>query len=233
MAGHSKWANIKRKKELQDKEKGSRFSKLSHQIIQAVKEGGEDPESNISLRFFIQQAKKANMPNASIQRSIQTALSKSAEKQEMVEYEAFGPCGVALIIFTQTENKNRTVASLRQTLSRFKGTLAQNGSTKCFFRHCLEIKTVNLTEENVLQFVDKVQAFEFRKGNEGMYFYSPIEQLNSIINDETIDILEGPDLIYFPKVFIHLNKNQQSTIQELIKALEEDDDVLSVFANMT
>jgi YebC/PmpR family DNA-binding regulatory protein len=134
MSGHSKWSNIKNKKAAEDQKKGKIFSKLSRNIRAAVREGGGDPDSNVSLRLWLDKAREANMPKDNIQRAIDAGLGKGANGslQEMI-YEGFGPGGVGMLIISFTDNKNRTTAEVRNILQRSGGSLGSPGSAKYMF----------------------------------------------------------------------------------------------------
>src|SRR4051812_30449460 len=120
MSGHSKWANIKRKKEANDKVKGAVFGKLSRLITIAVTEGGglPDPENNVKLRFAVEKARSENMPKENIQKAIEKGSGPNIQELKEVVYEGFGPGGVALLIVTTTDNSNRTHAEIRNVLER-------------------------------------------------------------------------------------------------------------------
>jgi len=134
MSGHSKWSNIKHKKETIDKKRGKIFSKMSRLINVAAKEKGGDPDSNPKLRLAIEKARQFNMPKDNIERAIKrgTGQTKGA-KMEEIAYEAYGPSGVALIIELITDNRNRTIAEIKHILTKFGGKLAEAGSVKYLF----------------------------------------------------------------------------------------------------
>lgn len=132
MSGHSKWANIKRKKEANDKVKASAFAKLSRQITLAVVEGGgmTNQDMNIKLRFAIEKAREGNMPKENIQRAIEKANRSTGSALQAVQYEAFATGGIALMIIGFTDNHNRTISEVRNVLDRHGAKLAGQGSTK-------------------------------------------------------------------------------------------------------
>lgn len=134
MSGHSKWHNIKRKKESKDAKRGEKFTKLSRQISVVTKQGGGDPDSNSSLRLAIEKAKAAKMPKSNIERAIRRGLGRTdVENYEELVYEGFGPEGVAFLVYTLTDNKNRTVASIKNLFAKYDGSLGQPGSTSHIF----------------------------------------------------------------------------------------------------
>lgn len=135
MSGHSKWANIRRKKEATDAKKANIFSKLGKELAVAVKMGGSpDPNVNSKLKDVISKAKAQNMPNDNINRCIQKAAGESdAANYEEIVYEGFGPCGVSVIVNVTTDNKNRAAADIRHIFSKAGGNLGQTGSVSYMF----------------------------------------------------------------------------------------------------
>jgi YebC/PmpR family DNA-binding regulatory protein len=132
MSGHSKWANIKRKKEKTDAQKGKIFTKLGREILVAVRSGGPDPENNSRLKDVIAKAKAANMPNDTIMRSIKKAAGESdSASYEEVTYEGYGPGGVAVIVNAMTDNRNRTAGDVRHLFDKYNGNL---GTTGCIYK---------------------------------------------------------------------------------------------------
>lgn len=135
MAGHSKWANIKHKKAAEDQKRGKQFSKIARGIRQAVREGGSgDPETNASLRIWLDKAKEVNLPKDNIKRAIDAGLGKgdSGQMQEVI-YEGFGPQGVGMMVVCLTDNKNRTTAEVRYAFNKMEGSLGSPGSVKYMF----------------------------------------------------------------------------------------------------
>jgi YebC/PmpR family DNA-binding regulatory protein len=134
MSGHSKWQNIRFRKELVDKKRGKIFSKISRLISVAVKEKGANPETNPKLRAALEKAKEVNMPKDNIERAIKRGIGQIGNTQmEEFIYEAYGPAGVALIIEGITDNKNRTLSEIKHILNNFGGKLAEVGSVKYIF----------------------------------------------------------------------------------------------------
>ncbi|MEE9249255.1 MAG: YebC/PmpR family DNA-binding transcriptional regulator, partial [Dehalococcoidia bacterium] len=130
MSGHSKWSSIKRQKGLNDARRGQLFTKLGREIAVAVRQGGPDPEANIRLRFAVQRARDSNMPLDNIDRAIKKASGQSSDGVEFFEvmYEGYGPGGAALLLQAVTDNRNRTVAEVRSTLTRNGGSMGETGS---------------------------------------------------------------------------------------------------------
>jgi len=135
MAGHSKWANIKRKKEKTDAARGRIFTKLSREILTAVRQAGPDPQTNLRLRLAIEQAKAANMPNDNINRLIKRASGgEEGANYEEIVYEGYGTAGVAVLVHAMTDNRNRTAADIRHLFSKYGGSLGQTGCVAWLFQ---------------------------------------------------------------------------------------------------
>jgi YebC/PmpR family DNA-binding regulatory protein len=145
MAGHSKWSNIKHKKAKEDDKRGRVFTKISHQITIAVKQGGSDENSNPALRLALQKAKEANMPKDKQQNAINKATS-STSKLEEVAYEFYGPSGVACVVNCLTDNKNRTAGEIKAVLNKFNIQLASVGGASYIFTGDTPNFTINLPE---------------------------------------------------------------------------------------
>ena len=146
MAGHSKWANIKHRKGAQDAKRGKVFTKIIKEISVAVKEGGEDVDSNPRLRTAIQNAKGVNMPRENVERAIKKASGNDAQAYMEVTYEGYGPYGIAIFVECTTDNINRTVADVRAIFNKYDGDLGKNGSLEFLF----EKKGVFIIEKNMI-----------------------------------------------------------------------------------
>ena len=133
MSGHSKWANIKHKKEKTDAARAKVFTRIGKEITVAVKEGGGDPASNSKLRDLIQKAKANNVPNDNIERTIKKALGGAGESFEEVVYEGYGPAGIAVIVEAATDNRNRTAGNVRSYFSKYHGNMGQTGCVGFMF----------------------------------------------------------------------------------------------------
>ena len=134
MAGHSKWNNIKGRKGAQDAKRGKIFQKLTREIYMAAKSGGPDPTANPSLRLVLDKAKAANMPNDNVQRAIKKATSSAeGENYDEVVYEGYGPAGVAILVHTLTDNRNRTSTNVRVAFNKNGGSLGETGSVSYMF----------------------------------------------------------------------------------------------------
>lgn len=159
MAGHSKWHNIKRKKEAQDKKRAAKFSKLSKLIMVEAREGGGDPDKNPSLRTLIEKAKDADMPKDNIERAIKKGTGElEGVNYKKVIYEGYGPEGVAFLIKSSTDNSNRTVAELRLLFERHGGSLGDSGSAAYIFEKDINSPSfkISVEDEQKLNMVEKL-----------------------------------------------------------------------------
>lgn len=235
MAGHSKWANIKRKKEAQDKIRGNLFSKLSRIISLAVVEGGGivDPEFNIRLRLAIEKAKNANMPKEKIEKAIERGAGPAKNQLQEVFYEAFAQDNVSLIIWSTTDNPKRSLAEIRTILEKHGGKLASQGATGYLFEKCglAVIKKDNLNEDEALKLADKLSAFDIEEDNDVYIFYIPFEILGKVKEVASNINFEELDLFFKPKSEILLDEEKRKKIESLISQLESLEDVHKVFSN--
>jgi YebC/PmpR family DNA-binding regulatory protein len=179
MSGHSHWATIKHKKGNTDAKRGKIFSKLSRLISVAAKEKGGDPESNPNLRLAIEKAKEANMPKDTIDRAIKKGTGQlEGTRIEEVTYEAYGPAGIALIIESITDNKNRTLAEIKHILGRFGGKLAESGSVKYLF----DKKGVDWIAKYPLNSVDPKSQEQFHNLIEALDENDDVQEIYSNLN---------------------------------------------------
>jgi YebC/PmpR family DNA-binding regulatory protein len=244
MAGHSKWHNIKHKKERMDKLRGKLFGKLSREIMVAAREGGPDPEKNIKLRLAIKKAKSAGFPSENIERLLLKAQGK-LEGEELHEllYEGYGPYGVAVLLEIITDNKNRTASEIRKLFQKYNGNLAESGSVAWLFKRkgIFSFTTNNPSElENKLMelLLDYIEDIKINQENEeGKY---EVELITSIDNFEDVkDILDknnisynSADINYIPENTVYIDDVEKAaTLLRLAEALEEHDDVQKAHFN--
>ena len=238
MSGHSKWANIKHKKEKTDAAKGKIFTKIGKEITIAVKEGGGDPTNNSKLRDLIQKAKANNVPNDNIERCIKKALGGGGENYEEVSYEGYGPAGVAIIVTATTDNRNRTAGNVRSYFSKYHGNMGQTGCVSYLFTDVGEIVINNedgdIDEDKLMEQALEAGAADFKA--EGDVFIITTEP------DDVFDIQE--DLRAAGYEILSADKTKQAStsvtldneddikfMNLLIEKLEEDDDVMDVYHN--
>ena len=236
MAGHSKWANIKRKKEANDSVRAKIFAKLSRQITMAVHEGGgmPDPEFNVKLRLAIEKAKQSNMPKDNIQRAVEKGSGAEGANLKTVQYEGFGPGGVALIINGSTDNSNRTAAEVRNMLDRNGGKLGSQGSVGYLFEQVgyINFDAQLYSEEELLGFADKINAIDFEEDGRVMHIYFPFDKLGEVKTYiGNLAPLQGPEETYRALSTINIDKNEEDKLIHLIELLEDLDDIEEVFTN--
>jgi YebC/PmpR family DNA-binding regulatory protein len=238
MSGHSKWSTIKRKKGANDAKRGQMFTQLARAITIAAREGGGDPDMNITLRLAIDKAKAGNMPKDNIERAIKrgTGEDKDAAALERIVYEAYAPHGVALIIETVTDNRNRTVAELRHVLTRSGGSMGESGSVawqftqRAYFSFLVEGRSeeeafelaLEAGVEDYLYDEELIELF-----GEGTDFKQISDQLR-VMGIKTIDAELRP----FPNQEMDLPPHDALQALKVIEELEDLDDVQKVASNL-
>lgn len=236
MSGHSKWSTIKRKKEVKDKEKAKIFSKMSRIVTLSVLEGGgiTDPEKNVKLRLAVERAKAVNMPKENIKRAIEKGVGPDKDQLKEIVYEGFAPGGVNLIILVTTNNSNRSLTEVRNTIEKNNGKLGAPGSVMYLFKKCgmITFDKLQNSEESIFDFAQKINAFDMDDSGGEVVVYFPFEQMGRVA--ESIDGLIGtpPELDYKPDSVVSLkNPSEAEKVLKLVEAVEDLDDVTQVFAN--
>lgn len=233
MAGHSKWANIKRQKNTQDQQRGKIFSKLSKLITTAVKEGGsDDPEKNVQLKQAIDRAKEENMPKENIKRAIENASKKAKNAQEEV-LEGYGPFGLAVLIKAETDNRQRTVQEIKNIFESFGGNLGEPGSVSYKFYRQGRVIIKKPKEEEILNLIDYGAKDIEEKNNQMVIYFSPqdLSQFKKQAGRKYEIIKSEIDLIAKEKIQISDQKKEKE-INKFINVLEDHPDVIKVFANV-
>lgn len=238
MAGHSKWANIKRKKEKEDAWRGKVFTKVARQITIAAREGGSDIESNFRLRMALEAARQINMPNENIQRAINrgTGDLESANYEEIV-YEGYAPGGIALFIEIATDNRNRTAGDVRYILSKYGGNLGESGCVAWIFdkKGVVSVEGPELPNEDELMLMAlEAGAEDMVATEEGYDLISAPErfqEMQDALRGAGLNIVSA-DLIMQPRNTTALEEEQARRVLDLIEALEENDDVQTVYSNL-
>ncbi len=235
MAGHSKWANIKHKKEKADAQKGKAFSRVAKEIISAVKMGGPDPKSNPRLRMAIQKAKQVNMPNDNVERNIHKASSPDQADFVFVTYELYGYEGVGIIVEAMTDNKNRTASDMRIATNKKGGSIAAPGSVAFNFdrKGIIQIAR-NKKEEDLFQAAIESGAEDFEAADERFMVITDPGELYAV--KEKLDHLgiqsEEADIEMIPKIMVSCDEEAKNANLALIEWIEELDDVNAVYHNM-
>ena len=238
MSGHSKWNNIKRKKEKTDAQKGKIFTKIGKEMAVAIKAGGPNPDNNSKLRDLIAKAKANNVPNDNIERCIKKFSTDNSIDYEEITYEGYGPNGVAVIVETTTDNRNRTAGAVRSYFSKFHGNLGQTGSVSFMFEEKGLITIVDeddeIDEDSLMEAALEAGASDF-EGDEGCYeIYTEKDDL-SAVRDALVAAgykLDSADRAMVPSSYVKLTDEEDIKMMELLlERLEDDDDVLNVFHN--
>jgi YebC/PmpR family DNA-binding regulatory protein len=236
MAGHSKWANIKHKKGRMDAVKGKAFTRVTKEIISAVKQGGPDPKSNPKLRLALQRAKAANLPNDNIERNIKKATSKDQADYIEVMYELYGHGGVGILVEIMTDNKNRTASDMRIATNKRGGTIASPGSVAFNFdkKGIIQVLKTAIAEEDLFTIVSEAGAEDFDQNDEMYVVISAPEDLYKI--KEVLDTknikTEEVKFEMLPKVYVECNEETKKANEALIEWLEALEDVDVVYHNM-
>lgn len=236
MAGHSKWANIKHRKERSDKKKGKIFSRIMKEIISAVKQGGSDLKTNSKLRTAIQKAKDANLPNDNVERNIKKATSADTADYTSMTYELYGYGGVGLIADIMTDNKNRISSDIRIATNKCGGTIATPGAVSYNFdrKGVIRIAKSGGSEDELFLLVSEKGAEDFVPEDESYLVTTPIEAFHSV--KEALEAkgikMEEAELAMVPKNWVEVNDQDADANIALIEWLENLDDVDAVHHNM-
>ncbi|MCX8111965.1 MAG: YebC/PmpR family DNA-binding transcriptional regulator [Bacteroidia bacterium] len=236
MAGHSKWAQIKRKKAVVDARRGALFTRLVREITVAAREGGPNPDFNPRLRLAIQNARRANMPKDVIERAISKGGS-GADNYTEVLYEGYAPGGIAVLIEAMTDNTNRTVSQLRTLFSRSGGSLATSGSVSYLFtrKGVFTVPAERLpSEEAFLEAMIEAGAEDVEIGEGAAIITCSYEDFGAV--QEALDRLnvepEEASLAWVPNSYVQLSWDEAQKAIRLIEQLEEHDDVQKVYHNL-
>ena len=238
MSGHSKWANIKHKKEKTDAQKAKVFTKIGKEITIAVKEGGGDPNSNAKLRDLIAKAKSNNVPNDNIERTIKKAMGGSGENYEEVVYEGYGPAGVAVIVEATTDNRNRTAGNVRSYFSKYHGNMGQSGCVGFLFEDkgviVITDEDGEIDEDKLMETALEAGAEDF-SGEDGVFeIYTVPEDVYAIADALKAAGYElaSAEKTKVPSTTVELTSEDDIKFMGLlIEKLEEDDDVMEVYHN--
>ena len=237
MSGHSHAANVARRKNAVDAKRGKLFSKLARAVSSAARQGGPDPEQNLKLKYAIEKAKAGNMPKDNIERAIKAGSgTKEGDDFEELNYEGYGPCGVAVVVSALTDNRKRTAPEVKYTFEHHGGNMGASGSVSFLFdfQSIFVVETGGRSEEDMMEIAIEAGAEDVQMD----------EELATVIADPTDflsvkDSLENAGLAlmsaetgYLPQNTIQLETEADSRkVLKLLDALEENDDVQAVYAN--
>ena len=238
MSGHSKWNNIKHKKEKSDAAKAKIFTKIGKEMAVAIKAGGPDPNNNSRLRDLIAKAKANNVPNENIQRTIKKFTEQSNIDFEEITYEGYGPSGVAIIVETSTDNRNRTAGNVRAWFNKYGGNLGQNGCVSYLFE---EKGVITIIDEDGEIDEDKIMEDALECGaedilsDEGEYkIYTSTEDFDTV-RDAIIALgytLDTADIAKVPSTYVELDSDEDiENMEKMLDKFNEDEDVNAVYHN--
>src|SRR5437867_11459987 len=237
MAGHSKGKQIKRKKAVTDQKRGAVFTRLIREITIAAKQGGGDPGGNARLWTAIDAAKAENMPADNIDRAIKKGTGElEGVTYEEVTYEAYGPGGVAILIHSLTDNRNRTVADLRSVITKHGGNLAAAGAVAYMFqkRGLVTVERAGVDEDRVMEVALEGGADDVRESGDILEILTPPDQLEKV--KEALDAAKIPtasaEVTMMPQSTVAISGKTAEQMVRLLEAVEDHDDVQSVSSNM-
>jgi YebC/PmpR family DNA-binding regulatory protein len=238
MSGHSKWSSIKHKKGAADAKRGQLFSKLSRAIIVAAREGGADPDGNASLATAIQKARDASMPKDNIERAIARGAGTATEGEvyETVTYEGYGPEGVAVFVEALTDNRNRTAAEVRHVFAKHEGNLGTSGAVAWLFERkgVLIVPADGVDEEDLVLVAADGGAEDVELDGSSFQVISSPDDLAAVraALDQAGIAYESAELTMLPKTTVSVeDESAAKKLVRLMDALEDNDDIQSVYAN--
>ena len=239
MSGHSKFANIKHKKEKNDAKKGKIFTVIGREIVIAVKEGGPDPNNNSKLRDVIAKAKVNNMPNDTIDRGIKKAAGDSnADNYERITYEGYGPSGVAIIVETLTDNKNRTAGNVRSHFTKGSGSIGTPGCVSFMFDRkgqiIIDKEECEMDADDLMMIALDAGAEDFSEEEDSFEVLTDPDEFSAVreaLEKEGIPMMEA-EVAMIPETYVELTDEQDiKNLQRTLDLLDDDDDVQYVWHN--
>jgi len=236
MAGHSKWNNIKNRKGAQDAKRGKIFQKMSREIFMAAKQGA-DPDMNATLRLAIEKAKSANVPNDVVKRALDKATGAGAdENYEEVIYEGYGPGGIAVLVYTLTENRNRTAPNVRVAFTKNGGNLGASGSVAYMFdrkgRMFIE-RTEDTDEDMIMLAALEAGAEDIDSTEDGFEIVTEAAdflEVKEALEKDGIEFISA-EIEMIPSMYNEIPEGSEEDFEKMIEALEDDDDVQDVYHN--
>ena len=237
MSGHSKWHNIQKTKGAQDAKRAAAFTKIAKELIVAVKEGGSaDPAYNSRLATVITKAKAANMPNDNIKRCLEKAAGAGGDNYESITYEGYGPGGVAVIVETMTDNRNRTAGNMRHHFDKYGGNLGASGCVSWSFDKkgvlVIDNSEEELDEEEVMMDAMEAGADDFEADGDVFTIYTLPDDFNDVVANLGKYTFVSAQIEMVPQNYQKLEGEEQIKLMEkLIDIMEDDDDVQNVWHN--
>jgi len=236
MAGHSKWANIKRRKGAVDAARGKVFTKLNKEIMVAAKIGGGDADANPRLRLAITKARAANMPMQNIERAIKKGTGDlDGVNYEEIIYEGYGPAGVAILVETLTDNRNRTVSDVRHSFTKYNGNLGETGCVSWMFemKAYFVFSQDDTDGDTLVEIALEAGAEDIKEEGPDYEVLGPPEAFDTMKSafDEAGLSYQAAEVTLIPQNTVNLDDKQAETTLKLVEALEDSDDVQKVHAN--
>ena len=235
MSGHSKWKNIMHKKEKTDAQRAKVFTKVGKEISVAVREGGPDPVSNTKLRDLLQKAKSLTVPNDNIDRIIKKAAGGDGESYEVIIYEGYGPSGVAVIVETTTDNRNRTGSEVRHFFDKFGGNLGTIGCVSFMFedKGVIIIDAETADEDQLMEDALEAGASDFVPESGVFEIYTEkddFEAVKEALETKKYEFVSA-EVDKVPSTYVDLGEEDAIKMQRLLDNLEDNDDVVNVWHN--
>lgn len=236
MSGHSKWSTIKRKKGANDAQRAKIFTKIAREILVAVKSGGPDPDNNSSLKDAISKARAANMPNDNINRTIKKAAGEGeGDNYESVTYEGYGPSGVAVIVNTLTDNRNRTAANVRHYFDKFGGNMGTTGCVGFMFdqKGVIVIENDGIDEDEITMDALEAGADDIQVEEECIEITAAPSDFHAVRDAlEAKYTLSSAEISMVPQTMTELtDPDQIKMMSRMLESMEDDDDVQDVYHN--
>lgn len=238
MAGHSKWKNIQHRKGAQDAKRGKIFQKLSKEIYKAAKDGGTDPEINAALRLAVDKAKANNMPNDNVERAIKRASDAGqGDNYDEVLYEGYGPNGIAVLVSGLTDNLNRTSTNVRVAFNKNGGSLGEKGSVSYMFDRkgyiAIAREGLDVDEDTMLMSVLEAGGEELETSEDVFEVYTEAQDFSDVRDalEAAGYVLDQAEITMVPQTTVSVPEDKLTTFENMIEALEDDDDVSEVYHN--
>ncbi|MFC6463839.1 YebC/PmpR family DNA-binding transcriptional regulator [Marinilactibacillus sp. GCM10026970] len=238
MAGHSKWKNIQHRKGAQDAKRGKIFQKLSKEIYKAAKDGGTDPEINAALRLAVDKAKANNMPNDNVERAIKRASDAGqGDNYDEVLYEGYGPNGIAVLVSGLTDNLNRTSTNVRVAFNKNGGSLGEKGSVSYMFDRkgyiAIAREGLDVDEDTMLMSVLEAGGEELETSEDVFEVYTEAQDFSDVRDalEAAGYMLDQAEITMVPQTTVSVPEDKLTTFENMIEALEDDDDVSEVYHN--
>lgn len=237
MSGHSKWHNIQGRKNAQDAKRGKIFQKISRELFMAAKQGGSDPNNNPSLRLVMDKARAANMPKDNIKRALDKAEGGDTTQYDEVTYEGYGPNGIGVLVEALTDNKNRTSSDVRVAITRHGGTMAGAGAVSYMFNRrgyfVIEREGLDVDEDQMLEAVLEAGAEDLQTSDDEFEVYTDPKDFSTVRDalEEQGFHFSTAELTMVPENTTEVPTEKLESFQNMIDALEDNDDVQNVFTS--